>query len=235
MIILLDETNWREIAMVKQSKFYLVIIGVILQSHLLYGQMGRGEVLLSGLLDIKKNEQKIKSGGQTTEGPRNIQFQMGVSGAYFLYQHLTIGAGFLYHNENDRYLTTFPYTEVITKSGSFGIRPFVQYYLINSGSFGVFGETSLELRFGSESQLEKYQTTEITRDYSTYYYALGFSPGINYFMTERFGLTLYTGFIGLARDRKRDKSGETDKDFLQATPSFSLNLRDLKIGLLVKL
>lgn len=220
--------------MLKRLKYFIVILGVVLQSQMLFGQMGKGEVLLSGLLDIKKNEQKIKSGGLTTEGPRNIQFQMGVSGAYFLYQHLTLGAGFLYYNENDQYLTTFPYTEVNTKSKSFGIRPFVQYYIINSGTFGVFGEASLELRFGNEFQQEKYQSTELTREYSTYSYALGFNPGINYLMTERFGLTLTTGFIGLAKDRKRDKSGATDVDLISNKPSFSFNLSDLKIGLLVK-
>ncbi len=198
-------------------------------------QMSKGNVMVSGTIGITKEKQKVKKGTQTTDGPVQSGFELKADGFYFLYNYLAVGAGLGYTSSYSRSYTNLPYTEDKTTQSTFGIKPIVQYYVINSGNFGVFAEAGVELSFGAKEKYEKFSTIEETTNYSLFSYSFGLSPGMHYFVTDKIGLTVYTGFFGYTSIR--ETQNETPEDIISITnkPNFSFDLKNVSFGITIRL
>lgn len=220
----------------KQGVKEICLIALLLAfSFQCIAQMSKGSVMVSGSFGLTSEKQKVKIGTQTTDGPVISGFELSADGFFFLYNYLALGAGLGYANSYSKSYTNLPYTETINTQSILGIKPIVQYYVINSGNFGVFAEASVELGFGSKEIHKNEVNAELSANYSLFSYSFGLSPGMHYFVTDKIGLTVYSGFFGYSSIRETQK--ETSEEIINITskPIFSFDLKDLSFGITVRL
>lgn len=237
VINLLDETkNIRRV--MKQGVKQICLIALLVTLSLqCIAQMSKGNVMVSGAIGITGDKQKVKKGTQTTDGPVQSGFELKADGFYFLYNYLALGAGLGYTSSYSRNYTNMPhYTEDKTSQSTFGIKPIVQYYVINSGNFGVFAEAGVELSFGTKEKYEKdLNNIEETTNYSLFSYSFGLSPGMHYFITDKIGLTVYSGFFGYTSLKETQKDPSEDIISITNKPNFSFDLKNVSFGVTIRL
>jgi hypothetical protein len=157
-------------------------------------QTSAGTLFIGGGLGISSQANKVKNGGTTTDGPKQVTFLVEPQVGYFIMDKFALRLGLMFQNTNYKTTNYPPAGPVETKNvtNTFGIELGGRYYLMLNDNFGFTGELALGAR-GGKTRVTANSTTEDGDKTSAV--AVGIYPGIVYFPSPKVGIEATFGSI----------------------------------------
>ena len=166
-----------------------------------------------------------------------FEYEIRLKGGYFIGKNHMIGIGFSRGKETEKIkgnlvLDTIQFNQETFKTG---ISPYYRTYysLSKNNRLSFFNEVRMDFGFGNTDEFT-IQTDEEIEEFNsdTFVFAIGLSPGINFFALENFALEVQLDVLGYEykREKTTDSSGEeTSVDTHNV--NFTINLLSLNLGL----
>ena len=157
-------------------------------------QTEAGTVFIGGGIGINAQNTKDKTGGTTTDGPKQFTFLVQPQVGFFLMDNFALRLGVGYQNTSYKtHVTQGNNTyDVKTVTNSFGAEIGGRYYWMLNDNFGFTGELAVGV-LGSKSKVTSNGTTEDGNRVNSV--AVGIYPGIVYFPSEKVGIEATFGSI----------------------------------------
>ena len=195
------------------KKLYFLAM-FLFASTVSYGQIQQGKVMLGGSFNFKSGKTPIKqtfsftnsSGYESYElntQAKSNSFSFSPKLAYFINENLSLGLSTgLSINTNEIRFSADSFlggTKFKTKTLSISFGPNARYYKMFNERFGMYGQAHL-LYTKNRTKIEREEKRE-NRDNTSLEstsedYNLGFSPGLVYFLSEKFALEASFGQLG---------------------------------------
>lgn len=190
-----------------------------------FAQVEKGNWLFGGssTLEFNTSNEKIKTGGTTTDGYKYTDFDIRPQVGYFVIDKLAVGL--LLDIDIDKEKYTDPDSEY--NWTSFLVGPFVRYYILDLEGLMPFAEASMA--FGSGNSKTNYMGSESEEKYGMFAY--GFGAGATYFVTENVGVDL---FIGYANYQEKYKDVE-DNARAENDITYKYGGLDFNIGFIISI
>lgn len=167
------------------------------------GGFNKKDVFISGSFGYESNTVKVDDFSASTSS-----FTFAPTIGYFVSDNFAIGAGLTFSNQ------PIDFDGETLDATSFGVRFMGRYYLNPGNKFSTFGQASLA--FGSINPELEGADNASTLD-------LGISPGINYFLSEKFSVEATFGRIGY--------SSLSLDGYTQSNVGINLNLSTIGLGI----
>lgn len=174
------------------------------------GGFSKGDAFISG---------NVSYGTQKTDDFKQSSFTVAPMVGYFVSNNIAIGGSVAYTSGKNEGGSTE------TTSNSLNIGAFGRYYFMPSNQFSVFAQ----LQAGYLTRKNETEGGSFSEEYKENGFAAGFGPGVNYWLSDKFALETFVGFINYS-------STEPDVDNAEATNRFNigLNLSNVTFGLIYK-
>lgn len=169
----------------------------------------KGDVFISGALGF--SSQKQGDAKVTT-------FEVAPSVGYFVTPNIAIGGRLGFQSVKDE---TEPIEE---KTNSFSIGAFGRYYFTPASKFSLFGELAVDY-VSSKTEFDFPGSTDDKYDG----FGVQVAPGVSYFLAKNFALEATWGVLGYSSLENDAPGSEAQKTF-----NFSLDTRDIRLGLVYK-
>jgi outer membrane protein len=189
-------------------KYILCMLCALALSLPAFCQIPKGTSIIGGSVAV--NHSKTETETQET---KSTQFDLSPSYGYFIISNLAIGASLDFSTASSSY--NWGSGPRKSKSNSYGVGPFVRYYLpINEKLYGV-GSVSYSREWSKD---EAWSTTTPQNKNTTKegYYNLGIGAGIAYFLTPNISLD-----VMLVYSKDQFKNREAD-DYTYRTSGIAL-------------
>ena len=168
---------------------------------------------------------------------KEFEYEIRLKGGYFIGKNHMIGLGISRGKETEEIRGSFVLDTIQFKQETFktGISPYYRTYysLSKNNRLSFFNEVRMDFGFGNTDEFT-IQTDEELEEFrsDTFLFAIGLSPGINFFALQNFALEVQLDVLGYEyrRETTTDSSGEeTSVDTHNV--NFTLNLLSLNLGL----
>ena len=218
------------------KKLYFLAL-FLLASTISYAQIPQGKIMLGGNFSFKSGKKPIKihhmvstSNGyeirETYEKKNTTSFGFIPNFDYFVSENFSLGlsTGLEYSKTNDissinerNAYGEYIRNEVDAYSQTFVFGPKARYYKMFNERFGIYGQGNFFYKKNSNwGELEGDDEELYKSSYENY--SLGFSPGVIYFLSEKFALEATFGRIGYNWE-----DAEGSEEFVFDISSSSLN------------
>ncbi len=146
----------------------LIILGIIV-SQVAYSQIGAGNLMVGGALEISTNDNQNS-------------FTLSPTGYYFVSDQFAIGGSIGFNTNRNN-----PGEDDYTRNNSVGIMPSARYFWSLSEQFYVYGQGSVGLTFGSG---KTYVGSTSTDTYNSTDLSIGIGTGLMYVISSKVGIDL---------------------------------------------
>jgi hypothetical protein len=224
---------------------FLIIALLLVSGFKSYAQLSKGIMLIGGSINYSQSQftSSDTSANRNTQTIKNSSYSGVVRYGYFVSSKFMVGIyggyqGSVYDNEAKDLNSAYYYlstNKTTSKTYSGGV--FLRYYkMIYKNKFAVFGQLSTGYSNGNGTQHSSYinyNNTNSTQDNNSKIsgFILGFTPGIVYFLTNKFGIETTFGNFGYNVQQTKNYNkgnfiGETKNQYSNA----SLSLSNISLG-----
>ncbi|MHC1773893.1 MAG: outer membrane protein [Lentimicrobium sp.] len=171
-----------------KKKLLITAILTLCISAFTFAQVEKGNWFFggSGSLDFNSSNEKVKTGGTTTDGSKYTDFDFRPQVAYFVIDKLPVGLSLDLDIDKEKF--TDPDGEY--KWTSFMVGPFVRYYITDFDGIMPYAEAAAG--FGSGNNKYTYGGDTSDDKYGMFAFRMG--AGATYFVTENVGVDLFVGY-----------------------------------------
>lgn len=159
-------------------KIKLLIVFVFAAVQTSYAQLGAGNVLAGGQIEISSNDAENS-------------FTFAPAGHYLLTDQIAVGAQLEFFTNR-----TNPGEDDYTRTNSFGLAPSIRYFHNLSDKVYLYGQGSIGFEFGGSKEYVG-DTSIDTYDQNTF--GISLRPGIMYVVSPKVGIDLGINFISYSR------------------------------------
>ncbi len=224
--------------LLKALKLLLLIMAFGLTSNIVFAQLAKGNVLITGDLAVntKTNKETGNFGSNVTK-TRSFSIIPNVS--YFVTDRLAIGLALGYGRtsikEENNPSNSVPYLNTIVTKITLG--PIVRYFIPLGKKFYFYGEGGFNMEFNNRDyyvggliNFENPTQDGIRFKANTVRYNIGIRPGITYFLNNRFALDASFGLLGIQNETEKQpenkyKTTEFIFSFIPNSLTFGLSYR----------
>ncbi len=166
-------------------KFKLLIILTILAAQTSYAQLGAGNLMVGGALEISTNENQNS-------------FTLSPTGYYFISDQLAIGGTIGFGT-----FRTNPGEDNYTRENRIGIIPSARYFWNLSEQVYVYGQGSLGLTFGSGKAFAGNTSTDT---YNSTDFNIGLGTGLLYVISPKIGIDLGLNIVRFVNNSRTNNN-----------------------------
>ncbi len=196
------------------KKSLLALGAVLALSFSANAQWSEGSIAATGILGFSSNGTTVDDGTNSTDQFSGSNFGIGVNGAYFIMDNVSVGLGLGFGNAT----TTDEITSTETSNNVFTLSVEGRYYMPYTESFSMYG--SVGLGFGSGTQTTTVAGAESEESLSELNAGLG--VGLAYFVSDNVFLDANYGFLGYtSASTTQDIAGT---EVVTTVSDFGLNL-----------
>lgn len=160
------------------------------------------QVFVGGGFGVSSSGGNFDNGNQQTDRPSEFDFNFSPVVGKFLSEKMAIGLslnlGLSVDNNNAA-------IETIDTQSSFGLTPFVRYYVITAGKFSVFGQGNLGFAFSSSKSKTGGTTTDGPKNTQVSFQVV---PGLAYELNEKISLETAINVFSLGYSINSSKVGD---------------------------
>jgi outer membrane autotransporter protein len=183
----------------------LSMICLVVLSIPAFSQISKGTSTIGGSFSLSRTKTEYPNNSEYTSNSFSLQPSYG----YFFLDNFCVGAVLNFSNSNSTSNPNNTSVDSKSTSRSFGLGPFVRYYIPISDKFYAFGQLSYVRNW------DKYEdwNTNLPNNKSInkfVSYDLGLAAGISYFLNPHVALDLALGYTH-TKDSDRDPSAENYK------------------------
>ncbi|MEN7548890.1 outer membrane beta-barrel protein [Rapidithrix thailandica] len=201
------------------KKNLLVLAGLLFFAIQASAQIGPGKILLGGSLGFSSKDTENDNDWINSRNGTETTFELMPRIGFGLSENWVIGAGIGYQSTKfDR--DGSDYEE---KTNMFVFSPYARYYKMVSEKVGFFGEGTFAFGTGKY----KPEPTGNKKDLSSF--AVGVTPGITYFITEKIAFEATMGFLGYSQI-KAEVDGTDDPESEKSEFGLNVDLTTLNFG-----
>lgn len=195
-------------------KSLLALGAVLALSFSANAQWSEGSIAATGSLGYSSNGTTLDDGTNSTDLSSGSNLEIGVNGAYFIMDNVSVGLGLGFGNAT----TTIESTDTEESTNVFTLSVEGRYYMPYTESFSMYG--SVGLGYGSGTQTTTVAGTESELSVSELNAGLG--VGLAYFVSDNIFLDANYGFLGYtSASTTQDIAGT---EVVTTVSDFGLNL-----------
>lgn len=161
------------------------------------------QVFVGGSIGFSASGGNHDNGTTTTDKPSTFNTNFSPKIGTFLSENVAIGLAIGYTSTRTK---TPGSTEVIDKSSTFGLSPFLRYYPMRWNKFSAFGQLNAGYSFSSSTHEVGGSSTDGPTTTNLYFNVV---PGIAYDLSEKFSLETTINILSFGYYHTLVKSGST--------------------------
>ena len=161
------------------------------------------QIFVGGNIGFHTSGGSFYNGTITTDKPTTYNFNVSPKVGKFLYEKLAVGAALDISFAGSK---TPGNTEIISKTSTVGLVPFLRYYAIKLNKFSVFGQGNLGLIFSNSTRKEGGVLTDEPKTTMLY---LNIFPGLAYDLSDKLSLETSLNFLSFGYYNTTTKNGSS--------------------------
>jgi long-subunit fatty acid transport protein len=218
-------------------KKLLLLVALLLSGSFAFAQLSKGNVLVTGAFSISSSTEESTINNRTSDGPTLTSFSFVPNVSYFITNRFSVGLELGLNSIALEEIEVNGNTTITTKdvTTSFGIGPFVRYYVPLGQNFYFYGQGGFGITAGNiestRTSVTTFGNSTVTNEVKTQSdltaVNVRFRPGITYFLNNRFALDASFGLLNI--EGSTVKTG--NDEFKQSQFNFNLIPNSINFGL----
>ena len=196
----------------------------------------KAQLFVGGNFGFSSTGGSDKVGNTTVDAPSTRNFNLSPMAGYYLTPKMAVGVEL---NFNTGKSVTPGTPEIVDKTNSFGIAPFLRYHAISFNKFSVFAQAGVGFSISSAKTDVGSTSTDGPKNTS---FGFGVSPGISYELNERFALETSINILSINYSLSTTKEGSGATEEVTKRSGFNIgagldnvvNVGNITIGAIYK-
>jgi hypothetical protein len=180
------------------KKYRLILIGLFT----FFCVSLNAQFFVGGNFSLSTSGGSTDNGTTTTDNPSSFIFNLAPKIGKFLSEKVAVGAAL---NLTFSRTKTPGINEVISKSSTYGIAPFIRYYALKMDKFSVFAQGNVGLSFSGSSIKVGGTSTDGPKTTNIY---LNVTPGLAYDVNEKLSLETSLNILSFGYNNTTVKNGD---------------------------